>query len=82
MGERGWIAVDAIAVALVEGDLDRLLESMAAVLPAGDEEELFDAMWRLPHPDLVEVLNVVGEYHPDKKVAKLARRAANKATSR
>jgi hypothetical protein len=82
MGERGWIAVDAIAVALVEGDLDRLLESMAAVLPEGDEEELFDAMWRLPHPDLVEVLNVVGEYHPDKKVAKLARRAANKATSR
>jgi hypothetical protein len=82
MSERGWIAVDSITVAMISGDLGQVLASIEAFLPAGAEEDLLDAMWRLPHPDALEVLEVVGEYHPDKKIAKLARRAAHRAASR
>jgi hypothetical protein len=39
-------------------------------------------MARGSHPDALAVLNHVGEYHPDKQVAKAARTAAHKAASR
>jgi hypothetical protein len=39
-------------------------------------------MSRGVHPDAVAVLNHVGKYHPDKRVAKAARTAAHKAASR
>jgi hypothetical protein len=39
-------------------------------------------MWRLDHPDVLEVLTLIGDHHPDKKIAKAARKAAFKATSR
>lgn len=45
-------------------------------------QEIFDAMWRLPHPDAREVLTMIGEEHPDKKIAKAARKAVFKASSR
>ena len=51
-------------------------------VPAGGEAALFDAMSRGVHPDAVAVLNHVGKYHPDKRVAKAARTAAHKAASR
>jgi hypothetical protein len=39
-------------------------------------------MARVPHPDVANVLTVIGRYHPDKRVAKLARTSADKAASR
>ena len=39
-------------------------------------------MSRGTHPDVVDVLNHVGKYHPDKQVAKAARTAAHRAVSR
>ena len=36
----------------------------------------------LPHPDAADVLTLIGKHHPDKKVAKAARRFAYKASSR
>jgi hypothetical protein len=77
LAERGWVAVDGIISAVVLGE-----DAVATVLGAGDEEKLFDAMWRLPHPDAAAALEFIGEYHPDKKIAKIARRAAHKAASR
>lgn len=52
------------------------------MVPRGREELLFEAMARLPHPEVTEVLTVLGKAHPDKKIAKLARKAAYKAASR
>jgi hypothetical protein len=39
-------------------------------------------MWRLDHPDLADVLKALGDHHPDKALAKAARKAAFKARSR
>ena len=36
-------------------------------------------MWRLPNPDAPELLQLVGQFHPDKKIAKYARKVAHKA---
>ena len=41
--------------------------------------DLIDQMSRGSHPDVVQVLTVLGRYHPDRRVAKLARRAAREA---
>ena len=69
----------AISAGLEPGELT---EQLAGALPAGAEEEMFDAMSRLPHPDAAAVLTLIGQQHPDKKVAKAARRFAYKAASR
>ncbi len=39
-------------------------------------------MARVPHPDAADVLTVIGKHHPDKKIAKLARKSAYKAATR
>ena len=77
-----WLVVDMLA-AISEGlEPGELAEQLAEALPAGAEEAMFDAMSRLPHPDAAAVLTLIGEQHPDKKVAKAARRFAYKAASR
>ncbi len=48
-------------------------------MPPGEEAWLIDQMSRGSHPDVVQVLTVLGRYHPDRRVAKLARRAAREA---
>lgn len=78
-----WLLTDAIAATchgLEPGEVgDQLRES----LPSGEQpHKLLDVMWRLPHPDIVDVLTLVGDHHPDKKVAKTARKSVFKARSR
>ena len=61
-------------------------------LGGGDEEQLdvdrtvlevavFELMARVPHPDAAGVLTAIGKHHPDKKIAKLARKSAYKAAT-
>lgn len=79
-----WVATDLLALAIDEEfpDPDYLAISFREAVPAGREQMLFDGMARGAHPDTVEVLNHLGEYHPDKQIAKAARTAAHKASSR
>ena len=79
-----WVATDLLAIAIDEEfpDPDYLAISFREAVPAGREQVLFEGMARGTHPDTVEVLNHLGEYHPDKQVAKAARTAAHKAASR
>lgn len=79
-----WMATDLLALACDDDfpDPDELAVSFREAVPPGGEAALFDAMWRGPHPDGVAVLNHVGKYHPDKRIAKAARTAAYKAASR
>jgi hypothetical protein len=79
-----WVATDMLALACDDEfpDPDELAAAFHEAVPPGQEEALFDAMWRGAHPDAVDVLNHVGRYHPDKQVAKAARTAAHKAVSR
>jgi hypothetical protein len=79
-----WMATDLLALACDDEypDPDDLVVTFNEAVPAGGEAALFDAMSRGDHPDAVAVLNHVGKYHPDKRVAKAARTAAHKAASR
>ncbi|MBC6461449.1 hypothetical protein [Actinomadura sp. HBU206391] len=61
---------DAVAVALADAPADADLGAMVA------------EMWRVDHPDTAEVLELLGRHHPDKVVAKAARKSAFKARSR
>jgi hypothetical protein len=48
-------------------------------VPLGEESWIFDLMSRSSHPDVVQVLTVLGRRHPDRRVARYARRAAQAA---
>jgi hypothetical protein len=79
-----WVATDLLALAVDEEfpDPDDLAVSFREAVPVGQESQLFDAMALGSHPDAPAVLGHLGEYHPDKQVAKAARAAAHKASSR
>lgn len=84
-----WMLIDGLAM---EGwdDLDddagpdpaALGQSLREAIPAGQEPAVFEVMARVPHPDAADVLTAIGRHHPDKKVAKAARKSAYKAASR
>jgi hypothetical protein len=79
-----WVATDLLTLAIDDEfpDPDYLAISFREAVPAGREPMLFDGMARSTHPDAEEVLNHLGEHHPDKQIAKAARTAAHKAASR
>ena len=81
-GDIAWLVVDMLAAISDAFEPGELTEQLVDALPAGAEEEMFDAMSRLPHPDAAAVLTLIGQHHPDKKVAKASRRFAYKAASR
>jgi len=59
-----------------------LARRLSEAVPAGRELAAFEMMARVPHPDATAVLTVIGRHHPDKNIAKAARKAAYKAASR
>lgn len=59
-----------------------LSTALRQAVPAGQEEQVIERMWRSDHPAAVPALTALGRHHPDKKVAKAARKAAFKARSR
>ncbi|WP_225828108.1 hypothetical protein [Streptomyces naphthomycinicus] len=75
-----WLTIDTVAAQLqAEGnseELQALVEGLAA-----QHSGFFAAAWRVEHPATAEVLDAMGRLHPDKKVAKEARKAAFKARS-
>ena len=84
-----WVLTDAL-VADGWGDVDdeveyepaALAKRLGEAIPAGREPAAFEMMARVPHPDAASVLTVIGRHHPDKKIAKAARKSAYKAASR
>jgi hypothetical protein len=74
----GWDDMDDDA----ENESAALAERLREAIPAGEEAAAFEMMARVPHPDAANVLTMIGKYHPDKRMAKLARKSAYKAASR
>ena len=74
----GWDDVDDD----VEYEPAALAKRLGEAIPAGREQAAFEMMARVPHPDAASVLTVIGRYHPDKKIAKAARKSGYKAASR
>lgn len=80
-----WMATDLLAVACADEDTDadELAEAFAEAMPPdGDPAQFLDLISRGPHPDNLDVLEHIGEYHPDKAIAKEARKALYKASMR
>ena len=55
---------------------------LSGSVPSGDEEQVFELMGRSANPTALDSLDVLGRHHPDKKIAKAARKAAHKARTR
>ncbi|MFI6346773.1 hypothetical protein [Streptomyces sp. NPDC050560] len=76
-----WLTIDTLAAQLdAEGnspELQGLVEGLAR-----QHSGFFDTAWRVRHPATADVLDAMGRLHPDKRVAKEARKAAFKARSR
>ncbi|MEV7996367.1 hypothetical protein AB0O67_32100 [Streptomyces sp. NPDC086077] len=75
-----WLTVDTLAAQLAaEGnseELSALVEGLAE-----QHSGFFAAAWRVDHPATADVLEAMGRIHPDKRIAKEARKAAFKARS-
>ncbi len=64
----------------IEGE--ELADVVCQAVRPGREEQLFELMWRSANPAARLSLDVLGRLHPDKRIAKAARKAAHKARSR
>lgn len=75
-----WLTIDTLAAQLAaEGNSAELLGLVEGL--AQQHGGFFAAAWRVDHPATPDVLEAMGRLHPDKKVAKEARKAAFKARS-
>ncbi|MGA4848127.1 hypothetical protein ACOBQB_18440 [Streptomyces sp. G5(2025)] len=75
-----WLTIDTIAAQLAaEGNSDELQGLVEGL--AQQHSGFFAQAWRVEHPATADVLEAMGRLHPDKKVAKEARKAAFKARS-
>jgi hypothetical protein len=77
-GDMTWLATDLLALACGADypDPDQLAAQFAEAVPAGEETWIFGLMADSSHPDVARVLHVLSMYHPDRRVARGARRAA------
>ncbi|MGP3978323.1 hypothetical protein ACTWQF_30825 [Streptomyces sp. 8N114] len=76
-----WLTIDTIAAQVATaGEPDELRELVRDLVD--QHAGFFDKAWRVEHPATGDVLETMGRVHPDKRVAKEARKAAFKARSR
>ena len=76
-----WVLTDLLAVHSDVNDPGWIAEQLCDP-ELGGELAAIEAISHLPHPDTVTVLAHIGRAHPDKKIAKAARRAAHAASTR
>lgn len=76
-----WMSVDMLALAMpsAEEDPETFAENMSA---SGPPSHVIEEMWRVDHPEVVDVLELLGRSLRDHGAAKAARKAAFKARSR
>ncbi|SEQ57209.1 hypothetical protein SAMN04487983_1006102 [Streptomyces sp. yr375] len=75
-----WLTIDTLAAQLAaEGNSDELQALVEGL--AQQHSGFFAAAWRVDHPATPDVLEAMGRLHPDKRIAKEARKAAFKARS-
>ncbi|WP_049564282.1 hypothetical protein [Streptomyces sp. SBT349] len=78
-----WLTIDTLAAQLALGDAEESEELRELVSDlAGQHSAFFEKAWRADHPATADVLEAVGRLHPDKALAKQARKAAFKSRSR
>lgn len=80
VGDIAWVLTDMLA-ALSDSPAE-LPQMLRESVPVGQEQQVFDAMSQLAHPDVAGVLSLIGKHHPDRRIAKAARRSAYRAGRR
>jgi hypothetical protein len=80
LADVAWLVTDLLTA--MSDDPDELPQQIRAGIPPGQEQLVFDAMSRSTHPDAASALSLIGRHHPDKHIAKAARRSAHRAASR
>jgi hypothetical protein len=83
--DAAWMATDLLWIVCDDEDTDP--EEIAgaftdAMPPSAEPAAFLDLISRGPHPDAIDVLEHIGDYHPDKAIAKEARKVCYKATMR
>jgi hypothetical protein len=75
------VATDLLALACGDEDPDsqEMAVQFSQAVPEGQESWLFALMSQSSHPDVAKALSALGWYHPDRRIAKEARRAARGA---
>jgi hypothetical protein len=76
-----WLAADFLAVASDPDGLDpdEFAALFAAIVPESQQGWVIGLMARSSNPEVARFLGLLGNHHPDRKVAKDARRAARAA---
>ena len=79
-----WLATDFLAVASDPDSLDpdEFAALFARVVPESQQAWVIGLMSRSSNPDVARFLDLLGHYHPDRKMAKDARRAARAAAQK
>jgi hypothetical protein len=80
LADLAWLLIDMVAA--FSDEPDQMAQQIRDAIPAGQEQGMFDAISLSPHPDAADALSLIGEHHPDKQIAKAARRSAHRAASR
>jgi len=75
-------AVDVLAVALDVDGPEAVIETFGHGATQESSLAALERMWRLDHDRVAEVLEVIGRHHPQKVVAKHARKMLAKYRSR
>jgi hypothetical protein len=76
--DMAWLATDLLALACGadEPDPAEVAALFAEAVPTDEEAWILGLMAQSSHPDVARVLEVLSRYHPDRRVAKDARKAA------
>lgn len=68
--------IDVLAVTYDVGGPDDLIDALATGNVDRDAQlEVIERLWRADHPRVADLLEAIGEHHPDKHVAKPARKS-------
>ena len=78
------LAIDLLALACGQPDPDpaEVAEQLTAAVPVRLQPWIIGLMSHVPHPEVVRLLTVLSRFHPDRGIAKEARRAARSARKR
>jgi hypothetical protein len=76
--DMAWLATDLLARTRSTDDPDpgELATRFAEVVPDGLHQRVLGLMAQMSHPDAARVLDALGIFHPDRRVAREARKAA------
>ena len=79
--DMNWLATDFLAIAADPDNLDPddFAALFARIVPESQQAWVIGLMSRSANPDVARFLDLLSTYHPDRKVAKDARRAARAA---